>query len=261
MTEKFTYSYLDVIDSTVNLCSQMYHNIDAYTTSINVGSTTVIMQQEQKFTLTGRSTGTLSGRNVSGAGRMDPGKPVPSGHSDGQTSRTATLTAKIYTSNKKPAIVSSSEIRSFFETNSKTVCEYEASTDKVTAKGLLAYMNLLTWFLKQGTIAVQFSSTSSTGYACLEMPSFDNYKGLKKGSDEVIKKADFDSLSWLIGEVASKTSYYSDAATYALSGSSSSSSCSSSCSSSSCSSSCSSSSSSSCSSSSSSAFIAYMKLA
>lgn len=238
MTEKFTYTYQDLLDEALSLCKSMYHNVDAYSSTLNVGSK-VIFTKNQDINFTG----------------------CPSNRSSYVMTKTANLTAIMKTQNYKPALVTSSSISSLFTSNMKDLCEYENISDTVTAKGMLAFMNFLTWFLQKGTIVVQPAFDNTTGLACLVLPSATNYSGLKRGSDELIKKADFESLSWVIGEIASKATYYSDAATYSLSGTSSCSSCSSSCSSSSCSSSCSSSSSSSCSSSSSSAFIAYMKLA
>lgn len=237
-TLSFTYSYL--IDKTVDVFKQKYKNIDSLQGDIESANKNIF------------STNKWCSR--SGGYNTDSVQIFPS-----------------VTTNKKFSAVSSSTLKSNIETQVKSVCNC-ALTDNVTPKGLLAYMNFITWFLEKGTSVILRSTGNTTGVPCLSIPTLSSYNGVKKSDKkDYILKSDFDSFLNTIQAItvsAVLSDYVADSG-YAVSGNCSSCSCSSSsCSSSSCSSSsCSSSSSSSCSSSScssssssSSAFIVYMKL-
>ena len=232
MAESFSFTYGDLIDKTVALIKKYYSNIDSISTKVAVN--TAILEMEKGITVTS----------------------VNGGHTAQQTSTVNTKwTAKLKT---VPDPVKSDDLTLSFGDQINSLCNGKTRADTVTAKGMLAFITFITWYLQRGTYVIQTKEDSEKGYSFLVPPSTAEYTGLSKVADNFITKNDFVSIQNMLATIAVTAQYYKNTAEYEwIVTSSSCSSCSSSCSSSSCSSSCSSSS---CSSSSSCYFIAYMKL-
>jgi hypothetical protein len=232
MAESFSFTYGDLIDKTVSLIKSYYNNIDAYSSKIQDNPS--IIELTKGITVTS----------------------VNGGHTAQQTSTVSTKwNAKLKT---LPDLVKSDDLKLGFGDMIVSLCKDKTREDTVTAKGMLAFISYIAWYLQKGTYVIQTKEDSEQGYTLLVPPNNSEYTGLSKVEDNFITKNDFVSIQNLLATIAVTAQYYKNTAEYEwIITSSSCSSCSSSCSSSSCSSSCSSSS---CSSSSSCYFIAYMKL-
>ena len=241
MSETLDYTYADLRDKALASMKDIYNNIDSYSSSLS--STTVFNDtQTQNFRITGYTNFRNSG--------------IPGTKTADNASWVATAKFAASSTLTRPAVVTSSSIQSLLDSAILANCGCDAVTDTVAPKGLLAFMNYMSWLLKAGTVMTNNNASTSVGVPCFKTPS-GSYAGPKKVKDDkdVIKKEDFDNFVANLQAVASTVLPYSPT-TINLSVSC----CSSSCSSSSCSSSSSSSCSSSSSSSSSSVFIAFMKL-
>lgn len=236
MTEKFEFTYQQLLDKSIEYAKKYYKNIDALDSAINISNQTFFStQKSQTYT---PAYGDRSGWGTS-------------------SSKTVVFTHQMKMT-KVPAVVATSTLTTYLTGLIKKYCTCENLSDTVSAKGLLAFINMITWVLKNGTYVVQPSrSSTATGYPCFVTPTA-TYDGVEKGENDVIKADDFKHINNTLQTITSVAQAYPDSVThsYWISAGNSCSSCSSSSSSSSCSSSCSSSSSSSCS----SAFIQYLVL-
>jgi hypothetical protein len=256
MTEKLDYTYSDLIGLTIDNFKTYYNNIDtmseALTKNLELGSVNTNLSWTTQHYYNpytapwsvdhGPVTGDTSAANKAGVVKQLEVKMTWS-----------------RSTSSNPSVISSSTLKTALEAKTKNICGVDSIDEEVTAKGLLAYVQFISWLIKIGTIFMQPSTRGNEGLPCFIDTSFDTYPGLKRQKDQdYILKTDFDYIIYSLTQMAKTNALQDDPLTYSMPVSSSSSSCSSSSSSSSCSSS--SSSSSSCSSSCSCWFLAYMKL-
>jgi hypothetical protein len=258
MTESLDYTYTDLISLTIEKFKTYYKNIDKWDTALSktdVGSYETQWQWQAKCNK--HSFSTYRNADASGT-RADRYYPESWWYDRVAKSYTTKMSWKRSTTNNTP-ISYSANIQSSLEAKTKSVCGITNLSTKVTAKGLLAYLQLVSWVIKKGTTFMQPVPGGTNEYPCFTMPTLSSYAGptKKDGDKDVILKDDFGSIVINIASLALINQLRLDTLTFSMPVSCSSSSCSSSSSSSSCSSS---SSSSSCSSSSSSWFVAFMKL-
>ena len=262
MTESLDYTYNDLITYTLSKFDDYYSNIDKWESELS--KTDIGSYQTQWSWQTRPNKHSYSTKYNANAQGATPGgrNYEPDWWSQAVNKNYTTKMTWTRNTDNNPTVAYTTNIKSSLEVKTKSVCGITDLSKQVTAKGLLAYLQLVSWVIKKGTSFVQPTpGGDSGGYACFTMPTLSNYAGptKKDGDKDVILKDDFASIVTNVGKLALINDLRLDPLTYSMPVNCSSSSCSSSSSSSSCSSS---SSSSSCSSSSCSCwFIAYMRLA
>ena len=260
MAETYTFTYQNVVDTTMTHFKTYYRNIDKLSDAVvDTKNNTADFDSgnlyhgfnSKTYDIGAGPTWAYQHKEVKYAGYHGGNRGTGSTYQKLTTRHTVKRAIS-------PNITSANSIKNAITAAVPGVCGVTDLSEMVTTKGLMAYMNYITWFIKQGTKISHGNITDTFGLPCFYVPSA-TYPGLKnvKSDKDIIKQDDFKAILASMSEAALVTPIQK----HGVARHSFSSTCSSSCSSSSCSSSSSSSCSSSCSSSScSSAFIAYMKI-
>ena len=152
MAESFSFTYGDLIDKTVSLIKSYYNNIDAYSGKVQENSS--IIELTKGITVTS----------------------VNGGHTAQQTSTVSTKwNAKLKT---LPDLVKSDDLKLGFGDMIVSLCKDKTREDTVTAKGMLAFISYIAWYLQKGTYVIQTKEDSEQGYTLLVPPNNSEYTGL-----------------------------------------------------------------------------------